>query len=132
MKRYYLSTLIGTGGMTDPIRTPIYDSLAPGDLHRTWAPANPQAGQTCLVLVNAVSHARFLADTQNDALPDFPFDARLSALHGPALQAMNSAVQRRNMIADWTNSSGFREVVRSIGVQIEPGFDENSFDLIEG
>lgn len=132
MKRYYLSEIIGTGGMADPFRTVIADQLDSGDLQRTWGPPSPGPGDVCLVLVDAVSHSRFLADARNDALPDFPLDAKLNALHTPALAALNGACSRRGIVADWTNSSGFREIVRSIGRQIEPGFDENSFDLIRG
>jgi hypothetical protein len=65
-----------------------------------------------------------------DALPDFPHDAKVSAMHAATKAAMVSAMTKRGIPSDIvTSADGYRDVIRGIGRRIDPAFHEDTFGL---
>lgn len=133
MKRYYMTDLIGDGSEENPYRPAMADLgvnhvavFPPQDLE-----TGAYQGTHCLVLVAAANHAKLIADRRNDALPDFPLDGKLSALRSATQQGLAAMLQRRGFSASWPTSAGYRDVIRGVGQQLDPTFDENAFGIAE-
>ena len=62
-----------------------------------------------------------------DRLPEFPLDAKVNAMHGPTKQAMESVFSRRGIAKTYNDSDGFRSVIRSLGREFDPNFNEDEF-----
>jgi hypothetical protein len=98
-------------------------------------PTGPDGRPTsswALVLVSAIDHLPLLEDPEIDPLPDFPKDAKVSAMHQATKQAMRAALVRRGVgggSAD--NADGYRDVLRAIGRRLNPDFHEDRFDVSE-
>ena len=131
MKRYYLSPIVGVGTEADPYRPKI------ADYGVGWVgviPSDPTTGKPlfsfALVLVEALNHAAILADTTIDALPDFPLDGKVSAVNTGTKNRMVADLQARGLDTSLIgNSDGYPDVIRGIGKALDPGFDENHFDV---
>jgi hypothetical protein len=130
MKRFYVSPIIGDGSEFDPFRAKIQDysvnhvavipSGADGKPLYSWA----------LVIVAEKDHGKLLADNTIQALPDFPFDAKVSAMQTATKNMMTAKLKNRGIATDFIISTdGYRDVIRGIGRQLVPDFDENSFDI---
>lgn len=131
MKRYYISPIVGTGDETDPYRPKVADHGV------SWVgviPSDPVTGKPistwALVVVEAINHAALLADSAIDALPEFPLDGKVSAINTGTKNTMVSRLQARGIDTAFIgNSDGYRDVIRGIGVQLDPTFNENNFDV---
>jgi hypothetical protein len=131
VKRYYLSEIVqDASGVIAPAAAESglnYVVLYPPDDPATGL---PPIGGRCLVLVSGANHAAALADARNDALPDFPLDAKVSALKTSTRVAARQALQRRGFdVSAIDNADGFRDVIRAVGRQLDAHFDENNFDV---
>lgn len=133
MKRYYLSKIVG-------------DGLTPNTAYRpkvavhgvSWTGQIPTDSdgkplkQWALVIVDATNHSALLADPGIEAFPDFPLDGKVSAMHTPTKAAMVAMLKAAGVDTSFVqNTDGFREVVRGVGKQFSPDFDENNFDVAE-
>lgn len=132
-KRYYLSDIVGDGSIDNPYRPAIADE---GVNHvAVFPPQNPDGTYTrttCLVLVNSPNHGRFRGRKDIDPLPDFPLDGKVSAVEGRSRMDAGSALERRGFVSSHlTGKDGYREVIRSIGKELDGNFDENNFDVSE-
>lgn len=130
-KRYYLSTLIGDGSYENQFRSVPYDY---GLNHTTeFPPQDMTTGRysrnQCLVIVDAVNHTSLLADLRMNAMPDFPLDGKLSAMRSATLSALNNAAAARGYAVTWGSADAYRDVVRSLGKQLNPNFSEDNFDV---
>lgn len=123
-KRYYVCDVLGDGTEDNAWRTAVSEH---GVNHS--ATFEERAGGRALVVVNAVDHTPLLDDPRIDPLPEFPLDAKLNAMRQDTLNRMNGRLMARGFATGWANSDGFREVVRGIGLQINPNFHENNFDV---
>lgn len=132
MKRYYLSTLIGTGAESDPYR-PAVDR--PGVSYSAiYPPQDPATGQYrgtwCLVIVEAANHLPLVADRRNDPCPDFPVDGRMTALAQARRDALRATLARRGIdVGNIDGYDGYRNVIRAIGRTLDPNFHEDNFDV---
>lgn len=133
MKRYYACDLIGDGSMDDPYRPAIADYGA--NYVAAYPPQDVSTGayqgSHVLVLVNAVNHTKLMADAGADVLPDFPLDGKLSAMRTTTLKEMNTMLEGRGFSVTWGNADGYRDVIRSVGQQLDPNFHEDNFDVAE-
>jgi hypothetical protein len=133
-KRFYLCDIIGDGSIENPYRAAVADL---GVNHvSVFPPQDPNTGQYtrphCLVLVNASNHSALRADKRLDALPDFPLDGKVDAIENTAKVGMRNVLGKRGFSREHaTNKDGYREVIRSIGRELDPGFDENDLDASE-
>ena len=130
-KRYYLSKIIGTGTMDDPFRVAVADY---GVNHvAEYPPQDMNTGKytklEAFALADAPSHVELLKDANMFGMPDFPLDGKLSSMRSATLNAMNNAVLARGYAVTWGSSDAYRDVVRSLGKQLNTNFDENNFDV---
>ncbi len=133
MKRYYISKIIGDGSDLNPYRTKV---AGYGVNHVSVIENDPATGAPlhafALCLVNAVNHAPLLIDPDIDALPDVGLDIKMSAVHTATKNALLSRLTARGFdTADFGTADGFRDVVKGIGLQLSPTFNENHFDVSE-
>jgi hypothetical protein len=137
MKQYYLSKLV-------------QDDVPPGGLQ--WRPkiarfvgvnvaavipVDPVTGKPlkdwCLCIVAARNHAQFRNDPDIDDLPDFPPDAKVSAMQKATKDRMMLNMRKRGIddsVVD--GADGYREVIRHIGRATGyPDFNEDNFDVAD-
>lgn len=125
-KRYYLCDVIGDGSAESPFRPVIADHgvnyVGEIDAYKTKA----------FVLVNAVNHTSLINIAGVDALPNFPLDAKINAMQSQAKNGLINAMDRRGFATGLISSAdGYRDVIRGIGRELNPNFDENNFDVAE-
>ncbi|MBK5203859.1 MAG: hypothetical protein JJD98_00170 [Polaromonas sp.] len=133
MKQYYLCDIIGDGSEENAYRPAVSDHSV------SWVgsiPSDPVTGHPistwALVLVATNNHAKLRNKPGIDALPDFPMDGKVSAINTATKNAMNLVLERRSIPTGlFGNADGYRDVIRGIGRQIDPAFDENNFDVAE-
>ena len=134
MKRYYLSSVIGSGTIGDPYRAQVSDFGQQSEvaLIPTGADGKPLF-PWAFCLVGRASHTPLLTDIRLGPLPDFPKDARLSALGIDARAALELALTRFSLSLDLIGASSraWRDVIRDIGRRLEPAFHEDSFDCAD-
>lgn len=131
MKRYYISPIVGDGSEENSFRPKI------ADYGVNWVGSIPSDQNTglplfnwTLVLVEAQNHGALIADGAIDPLPDFPLDGKVSAIHAATKNAMIAKLQAHGIDTAFIGGTdGYREVIRGIGRQLEPAFDENNFDV---
>lgn len=126
-KQFYLCDLVGGGTEFDPFRAAVADH---GVNHVAVFPPNNQ-GSSVLVLVATVNHNVLRGDPRIDPLPEFPLEGKLSALRTETRTEVENAISRRGFDQPWSNSDAYRDVIRSIGQQLDSHFDENNFDVSE-
>lgn len=127
MKRYYLSKVIGDGTEMNPLRAAVADY---GVNHV----AEIQDGKDwCLVTVESKNHSALLEDPNTKALPDVALDIKCASIQKVAIDKMKADVESicKFSSAFIENQDGFRDVIRYIGKQLNPNFDENNFDVSE-
>lgn len=131
MKRYYICDIIGDGTEFNPFRPAVADYNVP------WSgmiKSDPVTGQPlspfALVIVGGNKHVDILKDSRIDSMPDFPLDAKVSGMHKPTKDVMVTALARRGIPVDFLSTvDGYREVIRTVGRQLEPTFNENGLDV---
>ena len=83
-----------------------------------------------LCLVNADNHTQLLNDNRIDALPIFPLDAKISAMHITSKNEMMSNLTKRNFSTGLISpDDGYRDVIKNIGKSLTLAFDENNFNI---
>ena len=131
-KRFYLCDIIGDGDEFNPYRAAIADSKV---AHVAVIPSDPDTGAPlfswALVRVAAKNHSALA--TVCDPLPDFPMDGKVSGINTATKATMKARVRdRTGASAAWIDGTdGYREVIRTLGQILEPGFSENNFDVSE-
>lgn len=139
MKRYYVCKVIGDGLEPETaFRPAIADIVDP----KTGQPAfsysvvigNDAAGRPtkdwCLVLAAGKDHRLVAGSPDIDALPDYPLDAKMSAMHAPTRSAAVAKLQARGIdTSRFANADGYRELVRALGQDQDPSFHEDKFDV---
>lgn len=133
MKRYYICDIIGDGSENNPYRPAV------SDYGVSWAgtiKSDPVTGHPVLpyafVVVGGNKHVEIQRDSRIDDLPDFPMDAKVSSMHKPTKDKMVEKLQKRGIpTAFLATADGYREVIRQIGRQLEPQFDENGLDVAD-
>jgi hypothetical protein len=84
----------------------------------------------CLVVVEANSHAAIQSLTGVNVFPDFPLDSKVTSMHTPTRQAMAAMLLSRGFSTDFLNGAdGFRDVIREVGRQLDPAFNEVHFEV---
>jgi hypothetical protein len=140
MKRYYISNLIGDGSEDNPYRPAIEDLFEQrrltGRASYVYPPQDPATGayqgNWVLVILAARNHTPAVADRRNDPMPDVPLDVATNAVGQAQQAALSAALSRRGIaIGNLWSSEGYRSVVRRIGRQLNPAFDENDFDVLD-
>ena len=105
-----------------PVRRGAAISLALAGAALAWA----------LVLVASRDHAAVRNAPGVDSLPDFPLDGKVSSINTVTKNAMLARLTARKISRTFIdNTDGYREVIRGIGRQLEPDFDENKFDIAD-
>lgn len=131
-KRYYLSAIVGTGTDGDALRSAVSDYGVSSSVE--YPPQDPNTGKytrnECLVIVEAPSHVDMLKDVRMFGMPDFPLDGKLSAMRSQTLTAFNTAAASRGYSITWGSADAYRDVVRSLGKQLNPNFSEDNFDVV--
>jgi hypothetical protein len=118
----------------DPHRTAITE--IPGINYAMKSPLQNEdgsfRGEWCLVLVEAKNHARFNNLPDVYPLPNLGgLDHKLNSIRTATVQGMENMLRARGFNVTWSQSDGFRDVVRSVGRQIDPAFNEVFFDVSE-
>lgn len=142
MKKYYICKIIGDGLTPETsFRPAIEDVLDPVTGMRAFSTANviatdPVTGVPikpwALVIATGQKHGLVANHPDIDPLPDYPFDAKLSAMHVPTKNQMVVKMQIRGIDTSFVgNADGYRDVIRSIGRLHVLDFDENNFDVAE-
>lgn len=139
MKRYYICDIYGNGDIdvpNSPTTGPYRPAVA--DLGVSWVgaiPTGPDGRPTktwALVLVASRDHAVVRNAPGVDSLPDFPLDGKVSSINTVTKNAMLARLTARGISRTFIDSTdGYREVIRGIGRQLEPDFDENKFDIAD-
>lgn len=63
-----------------------------------------------------------------DRLPEFPMDAKVSAMHTDTKNAMANVFNARGIgTGFYSDASGFREVIRGLGRMFDANFHEDAF-----
>ena len=122
-KRYYLCDVLGDGSEDNQFR-PAVDELGVN-----YSAVINEGRMQALVIVDTTNHARLLADQRINAMPDFPLDGKINALRNESSAKMNNDATRRGYSASWSNSAGYRDVLRSIGRELDLNFDEDNFGV---
>lgn len=83
-------------------------------------------------LVSSRNVARFRNDADVDMLPDFPLDAKVSAMANPKRTEMKATLTKYGIPTSVVDTAdGYRDVIRAVGRTIKPDFVEDSFDVTE-
>lgn len=133
MKRYYVCDIIGDGSFENPYRAAVADGTVnaavtmPNSDPNTGAPL----GNWCLCMVATGNHARLNGRAGIDAMPDFPLDGKVSAIQTATRNAVSARLSARGIPDVFSNSDGYREVIRKLGQQLQPDFSENNFDILD-
>lgn len=134
MKRYYLCDIIGDGTFGNFYRPKLADIGV--DARVTEMQTDPATGVPtkpwCLVLVADRNHGKLQNVPGVDPLPDYPMDGKVSAINAVARQAMLNRLAARSINGNVVQTAdGYREVIRGIGRELNPLFDENNFDVAD-
>ena len=94
------------------------------------APDPRAAGAWALCVVEGADLSALLADPLVDALPDFIFDAKLSAMGNQARNQLSQFLNKRGLDASQitAQADAYRDVIRSVGRDRLGAFNENAFD----
>jgi len=129
-RRYYLCDVIGDGTFENPYRSA---AAAYGLSYVSDIPVDTMGHPTSpwtLTLVNALNHAALLSDSRISALPDFPLDGKISAINNATKNAMIARMRARGIDTSFVDKSdGYRDVIRALGLTLNPNFNENNFDV---
>ena len=131
MKRYVITHLIEVYDENEGsiVRKPDL----PADV-TNWVAAVPQganAGEW--VLVKAAGRDLRSLNTHPDieVLPDFPHDAKISAMGKTAKDKMFNGIARVAPLLNLDGVDGYRDVIRRLGQSRQPTFHEDNFDVAE-
>lgn len=121
-KRYYLCDVVGDGTPENPFRSCASDY--------TVAVASAIKDGVAFSAVTTENHGQLIADNRINALPDFPLDGKINAMQGAAKTQMQTDVAARGLdISAISSADGYRDVIRAIGLQLSPHFNENNFGI---
>lgn len=139
MKRYYVCKIIGDGIEPETaFRPAIHDIIDPQSGLRAFdysaAIATDAQGQPvsnwCLVIAAGRDHRLVANHPDIDALPEYPLDAKISAMHTPTKNQAMAKLQARGInVAKFANADGYRDLIRSIGREHDENFHEDKFDV---
>lgn len=131
--RYYLCAVVGDGLAPE---TGFRAKLPAGTPHTALIPTGgdgrPLASWClCLVLAEPQAHAAIAADPDCDPLPPIGWEeSPRNSLNQGQLTALANRLRNRgvsNANADVVSSGNLRQLVRAIGRQLTPDFDETQF-----
>lgn len=131
MRRYYLSTVVGSGTRADMFRAKAGDlAEAAGGNCTAVIPSGAVAGDRCLVIVDCRDHTGLLTDADLQALPDLTLDAQLNTLTTQTRTAILTYCTNHGIdVSAIKATDAFRVLVRAIGRHYESAFTENAFDV---
>ncbi len=145
-KRYYLSSIVGTGTIDDAFRAKLGDlckqqtDAGNKSLCAQFIGTDPTTGHPlkpwALCIVGSLNHQPFIGVTGIDALPDYPLDGKVAAIQRNKLLALIAALNARGVDVTQflTNpdgsikADGFRDAIRGMGQQLNTAFSEDNFD----
>lgn|SRR5574340_20057 len=132
MKRYYISKIIGDGTEFNAFRPKVAEYGVPwAGIIATGVDGKPLL-PWAFCIVGGDKHIDLLADADNDGLPDFPLDAKVSAMHKPTKDTMLGKLQARNIDTSFISTvDGYRDIIRKLGQLQEPTFNENGLDVAD-
>lgn len=125
MKRYYLCDVIGDGTGDNPWR-PAIDTIKGEEGEMRSFEVNVLTGQSIAVVDGREDHSKLIATSKVDVLPDVPMNLKLSEIQ-ILTDNIEVKIANRGFSKEWNNSNSFRDMLRSVGKQINPNFDENNF-----
>lgn len=131
--RYALTSIVGTGtDIDDPLRSRVY-VYAPIVMFNAVQVINtaPTVGlPRALVLIASTSHGTFTADPDISYLPDLTLDAKVSTLSIEAIASLNATLAKWGIPVNSVNGSeGYRQVIDTLGRQLDPMFDSLAFNV---
>lgn len=86
----------------------------------------------CLTIAAGPNHGVVAGNPDIDALPAYPLDARVSAMHTPTRNAMAARMQARGIDPAFIGlADGFRDVLDHLGRIHDPAFTVDDFDAQE-
>lgn len=132
-KRYYISKIVGDGTEGNAFRAKVEDY---GVQYSAEIQSDPVTGlplkDWCLCVVAAKDHSQLRKDADIDPLPDFPMDGKVSSIHTNTKNDMVNKLKKRNInTAFLASTDGYREVIKEVGKQLNPNFDENALDVAD-
>ncbi len=130
-KRYYLSDIVNDpdlGWCTVAMRDAGPGVRVVNDIQigPNGAPLHAQA----LCYIAAKGHARWRNMPGVDPIPDVPLDGKVREINSGTVNALKQVLTRRGIPQSIVEGKDdYREVVRGVGRQFNPNFDENKFDV---
>ena len=132
MRRYYLSRVVGTGAMTDQIRSRASDlaSAAGGNCQDKIADG-AVAGDWCLSVVDCRDHTSLIADPNVQVFPDMTLDALLNTISAAQRNAILTFCTNHGIdVSSIKNTDAFRLLIRVVGRRFAGlAFSEDAFDV---
>jgi hypothetical protein len=132
VKRYVLCGIKGDGSYSNPYRPAIADVT--GNFVAAWETDQDgkPVGARVFCRVAREDFAPVLAVAGTYALPDYPLDAKISAMQLTTRLALRAALVARGFPGgDFDLADGYRDVIRAIGRRLRADFNEDSFDVSE-
>lgn len=132
-KRYVLCGIVGTGSREDPYRAIVqgFPGINATFVIRSGSDGRPNPN-VAFARVGGKNLAPILSMSDVEILPDFPLDAKLNAMHTATRHRMKQQIVARGFdpsVVD--DADGFRDVIRGVGLFLQPGFNEDTFDVSE-
>lgn len=126
MKRYCVCDRIGTGTHEDPYRPAVADH--PGVSKATEMAIGSATKVICLMSGPDLTGP--LADSRVDAFQDISLDSPLSLLTAQQFNALVNKLEARGFTVTVSRATHtFRDLLTEVGVQCNPSFDTNRFDV---
>lgn len=103
---------------------------------RSVIAVDPETGQPvrewCLTVARGTRWGLLDGNPDIDLLPDYPRDAKLSAMHTATRSQMAQRLRARGIsTAVFSVADGFRDVIHELGVTHEPAFSVDEFEFSE-
>jgi hypothetical protein len=145
-KRFTLSPVIGTGSHPDPFRAAVDDVplTQTASVIPTHPVGHPQQGQPkfnfTFSVVGTASLAGLLAIPNAYVFPDYGLDGRLDGMESGARSGMVQSAEAYDLDgaglhlalqAANQDSASYRDFLQALGIQFEPSFNINTFDVTE-
>lgn len=135
-KRYYLSDIIGDGSEENPYRAALdthtgvkfSTSIPTEDDPQSPNYSKPKFG-ACFAIVETNNHGPLRADSRLEAMPDEPLSKTMASIPETAKTAMLLSLSRKGFSTGINVSSTYKATLQDIGMQRDPVFDIDNFDV---